>query len=150
VQLADGAFCPRFSGVVPGPAALDPVAAGRGNPIFRTSPAAGQWRLDSYGRQVKHSGVYRPGCPSHTFTSPQDRTTLPSFRSTPSLALAMRVPSGLKATLVTSRVCPLRARTSWPVCKSHTFTSPGVSEWKESPEPLTMRLPLGLKATLLT
>jgi len=32
-----------------------------------------------------------------------------------------RVPSGLNATLVTMSVCPLRARTSWPLSASHTF-----------------------------
>ena len=52
-------------------------------------------------------------------------------------------PSGLKATLLTASVCPLRVRTSWPVCASHTFTV-------LSSLPLTRRLPSGLKATLQT
>ena len=37
-------------------------------------------------------------------------------------ALARRLPSGLKATLCDQAVCPLRERSSWPVCASHTFT----------------------------
>src|SRR5229473_1716559 len=62
-------------------------------------------------------------------------------------ALARRLPSGLKATLCTQLVCPLRESSSWPVCASHTFTSPGLLN---SPPPETMRLPSGLNATLLT
>src|SRR5207253_1292979 len=57
--------------------------------------------------------------------------------------LARRLPSGLKATLVTALVWPLRVRASWPVAASHTFTV-----W--SHEPLARRLPSGLKATLVT
>ena len=71
------------------------------------------------------------GVPSHTFT----------VRS--SLAEAMRWPSGLNATLLTSPVCPLRVRTSWPVAASHTFT---VLSWLAE----ARRLPSGLNATLLT
>ena len=57
----------------------------------------------------------------------------------------MRLPSGLNATLVTTSVCPLRTRTSWPFSASHTFT---VSSDTAVPE--TMRLPSGLNATLDT
>src|SRR5262249_15271925 len=48
---------------------------------------------------------------------------LPAQRSTfpEESRLARRWPSGLKQTLVTQLVCPWRARTSWPVRKSHTF-----------------------------
>ena len=49
----------------------------------------------------------------------------------------MRLPSGLNATLLTIWVCPLRARTSWPVSASHTFAV-------LSTLPEAMRLPLGL------
>src|SRR5262245_30576186 len=37
-------------------------------------------------------------------------------------ALARRLPSGLKHTLRTLPVCPLRDSASWPVCASHTWT----------------------------
>ena len=37
-------------------------------------------------------------------------------------AVARRLPSGLKATLSTEPVCPLKVRSSWPVWASHTFT----------------------------
>src|SRR4051812_16410884 len=55
----------------------------------------------------------------------------------------MRLPSGLNATLVTLFVCPLRVRTSFPVCASHTL-----AVLSELPE--RMRLPSGLHATLVT
>ena len=38
-------------------------------------------------------------------------------RLVPAAAEAMRLPSGLNATLLTSCVCPLRERTSWPVSR---------------------------------
>src|SRR5262249_34856017 len=53
-------------------------------------------------------------------------------------ALARRLPSGLKATLLTPPPC-LKVN-SWPVWASHTFTV-------LSAEPLAKRLPSGLKAT---
>src|SRR5207253_1138009 len=70
-------------------------------------------------------------------------TALHTFTVLSSEPLARRVPSGLKATLLTPAVCPLSMRVSWPVAASHIFTVP-------SPEPLARRLPSGLKATLLT
>ena len=56
---------------------------------------------------------------------------------------AMRLPSGLNATLNTSSACPFRARTSWPFSASHTLAV-------LSPLPVTMRWPSGLNATLHT
>ena len=44
-------------------------------------------------------------------------------------------------TLLTSRVCPLRTRSSWPLTASHSRTV-------SSTEALARRLPSGLKATL--
>src|SRR5205807_124904 len=36
-------------------------------------------------------------------------------------ALARRLPSGLKTTLLTGSVCPLKVSVSWPVAASQTF-----------------------------
>jgi hypothetical protein len=80
---------------------------------------------------TRKSVVSCPVCASHTFTRP---SPLPE---------AMRLPSGLNATLVTEPMCPLRVRVSCPVCASHTFTRP-------SPLPEAMRLPSELNATLRT
>src|SRR5204862_2335082 len=55
------------------------------------------------------------------------------------LRLAMRVPSGLKHTLVIKSLCPLRERSSTPLWASHTFTV-------LSAPPPAMRLPSGLRS----
>src|SRR5262245_27677834 len=52
-----------------------------------------------------------------------------SFTMEPLLDARRRL-SGLKATLVTSLVCPRRVLTSWPVSASHTFT--GLSSLSEA------------------
>ncbi len=66
-----------------------------------------------------------------------------TFTVLSSLPLANRFPSGLKATLQTLPVCPLRVRVSRPVAASHTYTV-------RSPLPLAIRLPSGQNATLPT
>src|SRR5262245_52433365 len=71
------------------------------------------------------------GVASHTFTVPS------------SLAEAMRLPSGLNATLSTQPVCPLRVSASNPIRASHTFTV-------LSSLPDTMRVPSAENATLVT
>ena len=62
-------------------------------------------------------------------------------RPVTALPETIRLPSGLKATLTTSSVCPLSVSVSWPVAASQTFTVPVRL-------PLTIRSPSGLKATL--
>ena len=62
--------------------------------------------------------------------------------SRPRSAEARRLPSGLKATLMTGPVCPWRVRASWPVAASQTLTV--LSAPAEA-----RRLPSGLKATLV-
>src|SRR5688500_2273307 len=57
------------------------------------------------------------------------------------LPLAIRVPSGLNATLKIGAECPFRLSVSSPVAESQTLRV-----W--STLPLTIRLPSGLKATL--
>src|ERR1700731_4298597 len=74
---------------------------------------------------------YGPLAASHTFTVASE------------LPEASRLPSGLKHTLLTAFVCPLRVRTTWPVAASHTFTV--LSQLPEA-----SRLPSGLKHTLWT
>src|ERR1700722_13247535 len=56
---------------------------------------------------------------------------------------AMRLPSGLKATLVTQVVCPLKVSGSLPDATSHTFTAPSFNADAR-------RLPSRLKQTLST
>src|SRR5262249_58231522 len=75
-----------------------------------------------------------------------DRPSPPISASHPltvlsSLPETMRLPFGLKATLLTPPACPLRVRFSRPVSASQTFTV-------QSSPPLTMRLPSALNATL--
>jgi hypothetical protein len=70
-----------------------------------------------------------PVCASHSFT----------VLSTPPEAMCLS--SGLKHTLVTPAVCPLRVRASCPVWASQTFTV-----W--SPLPEARRLLSAEKATL--
>src|SRR5262249_21886957 len=85
-----------------------------------------------------------PVCASHTVTSPCC-CFLPG--SSPPPALARRWPSGLKHTLSRNSVCPLRERVSWPVCASHTVTSPWrcLLSGSYTPRALARRWPSGLK-----
>ena len=94
----------------------------------------------------------RPVCASHTFTSVVQAVLGPV--PTPTLLPeATRLPSGLKATgpipprteslSSTGPANPLKVRSSWPVCASHTFTV-------RSAAALTRRRPSGLNATLWT
>src|SRR5579864_9449827 len=60
--------------------------------------------------RLAHFAFSLPGCTSHTFT-------VWSLE-----ALARRLPSGLKQTLLRRSVCPLRVRSSCPFSASYTFT----------------------------
>src|SRR5580700_4431615 len=76
-------------------------------------------------------GGHSPESASHTFTDPSCDDE------------ARRLPSGLKHTLTTMFVCPLRVRACWPVTASHTFTV-------MSFDAEARRLPSGLKHTPYT
>src|SRR6266853_4245253 len=71
-----------------------------------------------------------PLCASHTLVASR-------------LQVAMRLPSGEKATESTVSECPLRVSSSFPLCASHTLAV-------ASSPPVTMRLLSGEKATDLT
>src|SRR5436190_1927174 len=73
----------------------------------------------------------------------QNFTVSHNFTASSSDALARRLPSGLKATLWTFPVCPLKVKTTFSLAKSHTFTVP-------SHDALARRLPSGLKAAPAT
>src|SRR5262249_6793930 len=99
-----------------------------------------------------------PSALKATLEAPEDELTASVRSSWPvsafqtltvlsSPVLARRLPSGLKTTLWTRSVWPLRVRISSPVPASHTFTSPGLLD---SPPALASRLPSGLKTTLKT
>src|SRR5262249_51716700 len=68
-------------------------------------------------------------------------------------ALTRRLPSGLKATFLTTSVCPLRVRSSCPVVTSQSFKLPEAKlplarlrGLPGTPPPTASRLPSGLKA----
>src|SRR5260370_689398 len=74
------------------------------------------WALDTTLPPVCVSRV-RPGFSLFFFVrhrSPPRVTAFPSLPVSPPLALTTRLPSGLKATLVTKLLCPLRVRVSRP------------------------------------
>src|SRR5262249_11927365 len=84
-----------------------------------------------------HHGFFASPLTSHILMSARAPFPMPSQK------LTMRFPSGLKTTLSTLPVCPLRVRISRPEVASQSFTV-----W--SPLPLTICLPSGLKAALRT
>src|SRR5262249_60795740 len=95
---------------------------------------AGPWRWPTGRRRQGRAGFAgraggsAKGVASHTFTVPLTE------------ALARRRPSGLNHTPETATVCTWE-RSSWPVCASHTFTSPRSRVPPGSPEALARRRP---------
>ena len=91
-------------------------------PVRTEGDAGDQIRVPSQGQ-----GLLTPG-------------RIPDLHASSPRPLAIRFPSGLKATLNTGPVCPRKVNVSWPVDASQTFTV-------LSPDPLAIRFPSGLKAT---